>query len=80
MTKLSARKTKLKFTPGATVHHTSRERSVAIECDSEFHGNAGLQGTRVSYPFAWGSVFRMATVKYADALRAKRKKMRDSPN
>jgi hypothetical protein len=63
MTKLSARKTKLRFTPGATGYHAGRERTVAIECDSEFHGTAGLQGTRASFPFAWGSVFRMAAVK-----------------
>lgn len=80
MTKLSARKTALKFTTGATVYHAGRERAVAIERDSEFHGTARLQGTRGSHPIVWGSVFGMTAVKYADALRAERKKMRRSPN
>jgi hypothetical protein len=74
MTKLSARKAKLRFTTGATVYHAGRERAVAIECDAELHGTARLQGTRVAYPFSWVSVFKLADAKYVDRVRAERKR------
>jgi len=74
MTKLSARKTKLAFVTGATAYHLGRQRSIVIECDNEFYGTVRLQGTRVAYRFAWGSVFTNAAVKHADAQRAEKRK------
>lgn len=74
MTKLSARKTKLAFVTGATAYHAGKQRSAVVECDNEFTGTIRLKGTRVAYPFAWGSVFGMAALKHADAQRAERKR------
>lgn len=79
MTKLSARKTKLKFTIEVEIRYRGKLRAVVIEVENGFTASVRLAGTRQRYPFSWHGLHDYAAELFARAEREQRKKNRAVP-
>jgi hypothetical protein len=76
MTKLSERKTQLRFTTGAEVRYRGKLRAVVVEVDNEFTASIRLQGTRQRYQFSWHGLHDYAAEIFARAEKQRRKQER----
>jgi hypothetical protein len=77
MTRLSERKTKLRFTTDAEVRYRGRLRSVVVEVDNGFTASVRLAGTRLRYEFSWHGLHDWAADLYARRERDRKKKERE---
>lgn len=77
MTKLSQRKSRLRFTSDAEVRYRGKMRPVIIEVDNGYTASVRLGGTRQRYPFSWMGVYDYAADRFARSERERKKKERE---
>jgi|SRR5208283_1403774 len=74
MTKLSKRKTKLRFVTDAEVRYGGKMRPVVVEAHDGFTASVRLQGTRQRYEFRWHGLHDWAAELHARREKEQRKK------
>lgn len=75
MTRLSKRKTQLRFVTGAEIRYRGKLRPVIIEA-GDMVSTVRLAGTRQRYPFSWHGVFQYAAELFARMERERRRQER----
>jgi hypothetical protein len=69
MTKVSQRKTKLRFETDAVV----QRRNIIVEVNNGYYGGVRLKGMRQSFAFSWQGLYEMAAEQHARRVRAEKK-------
>lgn len=77
MTRLSERKTKLRFTTDAEVRYRGRLRAVIVEADNSYTASVRLSGTRQRYEFSWHGLHDWAAELHARREKQRRKDERE---
>lgn len=76
MTKLSDRKSKLRFETDAEVRYRGKMRAVIVEVQNGLSASVRLAGTRQRYEFSWHGLHDYAAELFARQQREQRKKDR----
>lgn len=77
MTRISQRKSKLRFVTDAEVRQRGKFRPLVVEAENGFVGSVRLLGTRTKYEFSWQGLHDYATDLFGRRQRAERRRKQE---